>query len=35
MNQLRENIESIKISLSQDIMAEINSIHENIPNPAP
>ncbi len=35
MDQLRENIESIKISLSQDIMAEINSIHENIPNPAP
>ena len=35
MEQLKENIDSIKISLSQNIMDEINSIHENIPNPAP
>ncbi len=35
MKQLKENIDSINISLNQEIMGEINSIHENIPNPAP
>ena len=33
--QLKENIESINISLSDEIIEEINSIHEDIPNPAP
>ena len=35
MKQLKENIDSINISLNQKIMDEINLIHENIPNPAP
>ena len=35
MNQLKENIESINIDLSQEIIDEINAIHALIPNPAP
>ena len=35
MGQLKENIDSINISLNQKIIDEINLIHENIPNPAP
>jgi len=35
MKQLKENIDSINISLSQEIIDQINSVHENIPNPAP
>ena len=35
MEQLKENIESVDVSLDQKIMDEINLIHENIPNPAP
>ena len=35
MKQLKENIESVDISLNQNIISEINSVHENIPNPAP
>ena len=35
MQQLQENIKSIDIVLSEDILAEINAIHEMIPNPAP
>ena len=35
MEQLKENIESINISLSQEILEEINIINDNIPNPAP
>ena len=35
MKQLKENIDSINVSLNQKIMDEINLIHENIPNPAP
>tara|TARA_Y100001970_G_scaffold134186_1_gene165250 strand:+ start:8803 stop:9843 length:1041 start_codon:yes stop_codon:yes gene_type:complete len=35
MEQLKENIDSIKISLNQKIIDEINLIHENNPNPAP
>ena len=34
MKQLKENIDSINISLNQKIIDEINLIHENIPNPA-
>lgn len=35
ISQLKENIESIDIDLSDDIINEINDIHEDIPNPAP
>jgi aryl-alcohol dehydrogenase-like predicted oxidoreductase len=35
IEQLKENIESINISLSDEIIEEINNIHEDIPNPAP
>jgi len=35
IKQLRENIDSINISLNQKIIDEINLVHENIPNPAP
>ena len=35
IEQLKENIESINISLSDEIIDEIDSIHEDIPNPAP
>lgn len=35
ISQLKENIESIDIDLSEDIINEINDIHEDIPNPAP
>ena len=33
--QLKENIDSININLSPEIIEEINNIHEQIPNPAP
>ncbi|MBT8244122.1 MAG: aldo/keto reductase [Winogradskyella sp.] len=35
LNQLEENIESINISLSDDVMKAINEVHAEIPNPAP
>ncbi|MFD1094741.1 NADP(H)-dependent aldo-keto reductase [Salegentibacter chungangensis] len=35
MEQLKENIESINIELSNEIFEEINKVHEAIPNPAP
>ncbi len=35
MEQLKENIQSIDMSLNREILDEINLIHENIPNPAP
>ena len=35
MEQLKENIQSIDMSLNREILEEINLIHENIPNPAP
>ena len=35
MAQLKENVESINIELTEDIMNEINLIHNNNPNPAP
>ena len=35
MKQLKENIESVDLSLNQNIISEINSVHENIPYPAP
>ena len=35
MNQLKENINSFKISLSKSILNEIEKIHNEIPDPAP
>ena len=35
MEQLKENIESININLSDEILEEINEVHLNQPNPAP
>ena len=33
--QLKENIESIAVSLSEDVVKQIDTVHNNIPNPAP
>jgi aryl-alcohol dehydrogenase-like predicted oxidoreductase len=35
MKQLKENIESINIDLSEEVLEEINEVHLNQPNPAP
>ena len=35
MDQLKENINSINIDLSVEILEEINAVHLLIPNPAP
>ena len=35
MEQLKENIDSVHINLSNEIIEEINQVHENQPNPAP
>lgn len=35
LEQLEENIDSINITLSQDILDEIDTVHAKIPNPAP
>ena len=35
MEQLKENIESIDIKLTDEMMDKINSIHNNNPNPSP
>ncbi|SHG00033.1 Predicted oxidoreductase [Salegentibacter echinorum] len=35
LEQLKENIDSINLELSEEILKEINSIHETYPNPAP
>ena len=35
LNQLKENIESINIVLSQDVLNDIEQVHKLIPNPAP
>ena len=35
LEQLEENIESINISLSKEVLSEINKVHAQIPNPAP
>ena len=35
MSQLKENINSIHIDLSDEIIAEINAVHTVMPNPAP
>ena len=35
LGQLSENIKSIDITLSEEILSEINEVHSLIPNPAP
>ncbi|MCH7523508.1 MAG: aldo/keto reductase, partial [Bacteroidetes bacterium] len=35
MEQLKENIDSINVELSEEILAQINAVHAAIPNPAP
>lgn len=35
LEQLEENINSASISLSEDVMNQINQVHSEIPNPAP
>ena len=35
MDQLKENISSIEVKLSPEILKEIEAVHESIPNPAP
>lgn len=35
MEQLKENIGSIQVHLSEEILKEINEVHKQIPNPAP
>ena len=35
LKQLEENIDSIQISLSKEVMNAINKVHAEIPNPAP
>jgi len=35
LEQLEENIDSINVELSQELLAKINAIHTRIPNPAP
>tara|TARA_R110002049_G_scaffold309271_1_gene519794 strand:- start:1463 stop:2503 length:1041 start_codon:yes stop_codon:yes gene_type:complete len=35
LEQLKENIDSIHVTLSDDILKQINAVHAAIPNPAP
>ena len=35
LKQLKENIDTINITLSDELLAKINAIHAEIPNPAP
>ena len=35
MDQLKENIESVNVNLSEEIIDKINLIHNDNPNPAP
>ena len=35
MDQLKENIDSINIKLSEEVLDKINIIHDNNPNPSP
>jgi aryl-alcohol dehydrogenase-like predicted oxidoreductase len=35
LEQLKENIDSININLSEDILKDINAVHAEVPNPAP
>jgi aryl-alcohol dehydrogenase-like predicted oxidoreductase len=35
MNQLKENVESINIEFTDEMMERVNEIHNNNPNPSP
>jgi aryl-alcohol dehydrogenase-like predicted oxidoreductase len=35
MEQLKENINTIKVTLNENVLAEIEKIHNIFPNPAP
>ncbi len=35
LEQLKSNIESVNLELSEEVLKEINTVHESIPNPAP
>jgi aryl-alcohol dehydrogenase-like predicted oxidoreductase len=35
MKQLKENIGSASVSLSEEVLKAIDEVHEAIPNPAP
>jgi aryl-alcohol dehydrogenase-like predicted oxidoreductase len=35
LDQLQENIGSIELSLSKELLKEIEAVHSQIPNPAP
>jgi aryl-alcohol dehydrogenase-like predicted oxidoreductase len=35
MDQLKENVESINIEFSDEMMERVNEIHNNNPNPSP
>lgn len=35
LDQLKENIDSVNLDLSDELLSEINAIHSQIPNPAP
>lgn len=34
LEQLKENIDSINITLNEDVLQQINEVHAQIPNPA-
>ena len=35
MGQLKENVESINIEFTEEMMERVNKIHNNNPNPSP
>jgi aryl-alcohol dehydrogenase-like predicted oxidoreductase len=35
MDQLKENVESINIEFTDEMMERVNEIHNNNPNPSP
>ena len=35
MEQLKENISSINVEFTEEMMERVNSVHNNNPNPAP
>jgi aryl-alcohol dehydrogenase-like predicted oxidoreductase len=35
LDQLKENLESAEVTLSEDVLAKIEAVHQRYPNPAP
>ena len=35
LKQLEENISSIEVNLSEEVLSKINEVHSKIPNPSP